>query len=351
MTLDLFDQMNTDGHEQVLFCSDPPSGLQAMIAIHDTRLGPALGGCRMWPYPSFDAALSDVLRLSKAMTYKAAVSGLPLGGGKSVIWGDPKKDKTPERLTAFAKQVATLGGRYLVAEDVGISLDDIEQIRQITPHVGGYSLEKGGSGDPSPATAYGVFCGMRACLKEVFGEESFEGKRIAIQGVGKVGYALAALLHQEGARLYVSDMDPERVAMASRDFGADPLLGHEIYRVDCDIYAPCALGGSINERTVPRLSCRIVAGAANNQLECPEVAAMLDASHILYAPDYVINAGGLINIAEELTEYSKIRAYQKISEIQARLDTVFSLANEASVTSAEAANQLAEKRLEAGGDD
>lgn len=351
MEVNLFEQMKPEGHEQILFCSDPSSGLQAMIAIHDTRLGPALGGCRMWPYPSFEAALSDVLRLSKAMTYKAAVSGLPLGGGKSVIWGDPKKDKTPERLTAFAKQVATLGGRYLVAEDVGISLDDIERIRQITPHVGGYSLEEGGSGDPSPATAYGVFCGMRACLKEVFGEASFEGKRIAIQGVGKVGYALAALLHQEGARLYVSDMDPERVAMASRDFGADPLLGHEIYRVDCDIYAPCALGGSINERTVPRLSCRIVAGAANNQLERPEVAAMLDAHDILYAPDYVINAGGLINIAEELTEYSKERAYQKISEIQARLGIVFSLANDASITTSEAANRLAVKRLEAGGDE
>jgi len=282
--MDLFEQIKIDGHEQILICSDLPSGLQAMIAIHDTRLGPALGGCRMWPYSSFEAALADVLRLSKAMTYKAAVSGLPLGGGKSVIWGDPKKDKTPEQLMAFAKQVALLGGRYLVAEDVGISLDDIDLIRQFTPHVAGYSLADGGSGDPSPATAYGVFCGMRACLKEAFGEDSFEGKKVAIQGIGKVGYALAALLHQEGARLYVSDMDPERVAIASRDFGADPLLGHEIYRVDCDIYAPCALGGIINERTVPRLSCRIVAGAANNQLEIPEVAEMLDARNILYAP-------------------------------------------------------------------
>ncbi|MFQ5580083.1 MAG: Glu/Leu/Phe/Val dehydrogenase dimerization domain-containing protein [Nitrospiria bacterium] len=346
--MNLFEQMKGEGHEQVLFCSDPAAGLQAIIAIHDTRLGPALGGCRMWPYPSFEEALSDVLRLSKAMTYKAAVSGLPLGGGKSVIWGDPKKDKTPERLAAFARQVAALGGRYLVAEDVGVSLDDIEKMREITPHVTGYSLEEGGSGDPSPATAYGVFCGMRACLKEVSGEDSFEGKRVAIQGVGKVGYALAALLHQEGARLFVSDMDPERVAMASRDFGADPLLGHEIYRVDCDIYAPCALGGSINERTVPRLSCRIVAGAANNQLEGSEVAAMLDASHILYAPDYVINAGGLINIAEELTEYSKERAYRKISEIQARLERVFLLAKEASISSSEAANRLAVNRLETG---
>jgi len=351
VTINLFEQMKGDGHEQVLFCSDPASGLQAMIAIHDTRLGPALGGCRMWPYPSFEAALSDVLQLSKAMTYKAAISGLPLGGGKSVIWGDPKKEKTPERLTAFARHVATLRGRYLVAEDVGIGLDDIEQIRKITPYVAGYSLEEGGSGDPSPATAYGVFCGMRACLQEVSGEDSFEGKRVAIQGIGKVGYALAALLHQEGVRLYVSDMDPERVAMASRDFGADPLLGHEIYRVDCDIYAPCALGGSINERTIPRLSCRIVAGAANNQLERPEVAAMLDAAHILYAPDYVINAGGLINIAEELTEYSKEKAYRKIAKIQPRLGNVFSLAKKASITSAEAANRLAVKRLEAGGNE
>ncbi|MFQ5949155.1 MAG: Glu/Leu/Phe/Val dehydrogenase dimerization domain-containing protein [Nitrospiria bacterium] len=348
--MDLFEQIKTEGHEQVLFCSDPSSGLRAIIAIHSTQLGPALGGCRMWSYPAFEEALSDVLRLSKAMTYKAAISGLSLGGGKSVIWGDPKKDKTQKRLLAFAKHVASLGGRYIVAEDVGIGLSDIEMMRRITPHVAGFSSEGGGSGDPSPATAYGVFCGMRACLEEVFGDDSFRGKSVAIQGVGKVGYALARLLHQEGARLYISDMDPERVAIVSRDFGAAPLLGHEIYRVDCDIFAPCALGGIVNERTVPRLGCRIVAGAANNQLEDPKVAAMLGAANILYAPDYVINAGGLINIAEELAGYVKERAYNKILGIQDRLKAVFSLARKASLTSAEAADRLAEEGLGKGTD-
>ena len=344
--MEIFERMKSDGHEQLLFCSDRASGLQAMIAIHNTRLGPALGGCRMWPYPSFDAAVSDVLRLSKAMTYKAAVAGLPLGGGKSVIWGDPKKDKTKERLIAFARQVDSLGGRYIVAEDVGIGLSDIEQIRQATRHVAGYALEQGGSGDPSPATAYGVFNGMRACLEEVFGDGSFKGRKVAIQGLGKVGYALAKLLHEAGARLYISDMDPERVAMGSRAFGADPLLGHEIYRVECDIFSPCAMGGFINERTIPRLSAPIVAGAANNQLEDAKAAALLAERKILYAPDYVINAGGLINISDELLGYSKERAYQKVARIYDQLKAVFSLAKQQSIYTAEAADRLAEARLE-----
>lgn len=344
--MDLFEKIKTTGHEQVLFCSDRPSGLQAIIAIHNTHLGPALGGCRMWPYQTFDAALSDVLNLSRAMTYKAAVAGLPLGGGKSIIWGDPKTDKTKEKLLAFAKQVHLLGGRYIVAEDVGIGLPDIGQFRQITPHVAGYAKEQGGSGDPSPATAYGVFCGMRACLEEVFGDGSFKGRRIAIQGLGKVGYALAKLLHQEGASLYISDMDPERVAMGSRDFGADPLLGHEIYRVECDIFSPCAMGGFINERTIPRLSCPIVAGAANNQLENAAAAALLEERKIVYAPDYVINAGGLINIADELAGYSQERAYRKVAGIYDQLKTVFALAKKESICTAEAADRLAEARLE-----
>lgn len=344
--MDLFEQMKQEGHEQVTFCSDPASGLQAIIAIHSTHLGPALGGCRMWPYPTFDAALSDVLRLSKAMTYKAAMSGLSLGGGKSVIWGDPKKDKTQKLLLAFAKQVHALGGRYIAAEDVGIGLADVELFRQATRHVAGFPQEQGGSGDPSPVTAYGVFAGMRACLEEVFGNDSFEGKRVAIQGVGKVGYALAELLHKAGARLYVSDMDPERVAMASRAFGADPLLGHEIYRVECDLFSPCAMGGFLNERTIPRLSCPIVAGAANNQLENARAALLLQERKILYAPDYVINAGGLINIAEEIGGYSRQRAYEKVARIYDRMKEVFALAKKGSVTTAEAADRLAERRLE-----
>jgi leucine dehydrogenase len=346
--MNLLEQMKIEGHEQVLFCSDSASGLQAIIAIHSAKLGPALGGCRMWPYPTFEAALADALRLSKAMTYKAAISDLPLGGGKSVIWGDPQKDKTEKSLIAFANQVASLGGRYIVAEDVGIGLSDIEAIRRVTPHVAGFSQEQGGSGDPSPATAYGVFCGMRATLEKVFGNDSFKGRRVAIQGVGKVGYALGALLHEAGAKLYISDPNPERVAMGSRAFGADPLLGHEIYRVECDIYAPCAMGGALNERTIPRLACPIVAGSANNQLETPEAAALMAERKILYAPDYVINAGGLINISEERAGYSKERAYPKIAKIYDRLKEIFSLAESASIGAAEAADRLAREKWEKG---
>lgn len=348
MMMDLFKQMKLENHEQILVCSDPASKLQALIAIHNTTLGPALGGCRMWPYESFDAALSDVLRLSRAMTYKAAVSDLPLGGGKSVIWGDALKDKTPAMLESFAGHVAALGGRYIVAEDVGISLEDIEIVRKTNPHVAGFSLKDGGSGDPSPATAYGVFSGMRACLEEVYGKDSFEGRRVAIQGLGKVGSALAKLLHEAGASLYVSDMDPERVAKAIRAYGADPIHGHEVYRVDCDIFAPCALGGIINERSIAYLSCRIIAGAANNQLKDLEIASELGHRNILYTPDYVLNAGGLINIAEELTGYDQERAYQKIAKIYDRVKMVFALSKEKSVSTAKAAELLAEKRLKEG---
>ncbi|TAJ96670.1 MAG: Glu/Leu/Phe/Val dehydrogenase [Candidatus Manganitrophaceae bacterium] len=346
--MNLFEQMKTDGHEQILFGSDPASGLQAIIAIHDTRLGPSLGGCRMWPYPNFDAALTDVLRLSKAMTYKAAMADLPLGGGKSVIWGDPKKEKSEAKLVAFAEQVASLGGRYIVAEDVGIGLADIERIHRVMPHAAGLPEEKGGSGDPSPATAYGVFCGMRAALEERFGEGSFQGRKIAIQGIGKVGYALALLLHKAGAKISVCDMDPERVAAICKVTGADPFLGHEIYRVECDIFAPCALGGFMNERTIPRLSCEIVAGAANNQLENAKAAILLRDRNILYTPDYVLNAGGLINIAEELNGYSKERAYKKIEAIYDRLKEVFALAKKESIPPSEAADRLAEARLAGG---
>ncbi|MBI3802165.1 MAG: Glu/Leu/Phe/Val dehydrogenase [Nitrospirae bacterium] len=343
--MNLFEQMGMEGHEQVLFCADQASGLQAIVAVHSTRLGPALGGCRMWPYPNFDAALTDVLRLSKAMTYKAAMADLPLGGGKSVIWGDPKKDKTEEKLIAFAKQVASLGGRYIVAEDVGIGLSDIERIHRIMPHAAGLPEEQGGSGDPSPATAYGVFCGMRAALEERFGDGSFQGRKVAIQGIGKVGYALALLLHQAGAKLAVCDMDPERVMMICKVTGADPFLGHEIYRVDCDIFSPCALGGFMNERTIPRLSCAIVAGAANNQLENAKAAVLLRDHNILYTPDYVLNAGGLINIAEELKGYSKEQAYKKIEGIYNRLKEVFAFAKKESLLPSEAADRLAEARL------
>lgn len=337
--MDIFGEMKAKGHEQVLVCSDVPSGLSAIIAIHSTKLGPALGGCRMWPYPSFDSALSDVLRLSKGMTYKAAMAGLSLGGGKSVIIGDPRKDRTPARMIAFAKQVALLGGRYIVAEDVGITVSDIDLFRTITPHVAGFSEAAGGSGDPSPATALGVFLGMQTCLEEVFGDCSFRSKRIAIQGMGKVGYALAKLLHVANAHLIISDMDPEKVAIGCREFNGDPVHPHEIYRVDCDLFAPCALGGILNDRTCPALSCKIVAGSANNQLQHAEVAQLLHERGILYAPDYVINAGGLIHVAANDDADTKIKA------IYGRLKEVFRLAKTESLLPSEAADKLAEAIL------
>jgi leucine dehydrogenase len=337
--MDLFEEMKTKGHEQVVVCSDVASGLSAIIAIHSTRLGPALGGCRMWPYPSFDSALLDALRLSKAMTYKAAIAGLFLGGGKSVILGDPRKDKSPERMMAFARQVSSLGGRYIVAEDVGIELADIALFRTITPYVAGFSEEDGGTGEPSFATARGVFFGMSACLEEVFGDCSFQEKRVAIQGMGKVGYSLAKLLHEAGAHLIISDMDPEKVAIGCREFNGDPVHPHEIYRVDCDIFAPCALGGILNDRTVLALSCKIIAGSANNQLERAEVATALQNQGILYAPDYVINAGGLIHVASEQDEEIKVKA------IYGRLKEVLRIAKAESILPSEAADKMAESLL------
>jgi leucine dehydrogenase len=341
--MDLFEEMKSKGHEQILFCSDVASGLSAIIAIHSTRLGPALGGCRMWAYPSFDSALTDALRLSKGMTYKAAIAGLALGGGKSVIVGDPRKDRTSARMIAFARHVASLGGRYIVAEDVGITVADIELFRTITPYVAGFSKDAGGTGDPSPATAQGVFFGMQACMEEVYGDRSFQDKKIAIQGMGKVGLALAKLLSEAGAHLIVSDMDPEKVAIACREFNGDPVHPHEIYRVNCDIFAPCALGGILNDRTVPALSCKIVAGSANNQLAQAEVAALLQKRGILYAPDYVINAGGLIHIS------CKQDAGIMIEKIYSRLKEIFRLAKTKSLLPSEAADKMAEEILCAAG--
>ena len=337
--MDIFEEMKAQGHEQLLCCLDIPSGLSAIIAIHSTRLGPALGGCRMWPYASFDSALSDVLRLSKAMTYKAAMAGLALGGGKSVIIGDPRKDKTHARMTAFARHVSSLGGRYLVAEDVGIDLADIALFRTVTPYIAGFSKEEDGSRNVSCSTALGVFFGMQACLESVFGDRSFQGKKVAIQGMGKVGHALAKLLHEAGAHLIISDMDPEKVAIGCREFNGDPVHPHEIYRVDCDIFAPCALGGILNDRTVPALSCKIVAGSANNQLESAEVAHLLEKRGILYAPDYIINAGGLIHVASEKDSDTKIK------EIDNRLKDLLRFAQVQSLLPSEAADKLAEAKL------
>ncbi|ADU51264.1 leucine dehydrogenase [Thermaerobacter marianensis DSM 12885] len=340
----VFDKLEAMGHEQVVFCYDRATGLKAIIAIHDTTLGPALGGCRMWPYASEEEAIVDALRLARGMTYKNAAMGLNFGGGKSVIIGDPRRDKSEMLFRAFGQFVDSLGGRYITAEDVGTGTDDMAYVAMETPHVVGLP---GRSGDPSPATAYGVFRGMKACLGEVFGDESFQGRVVAIQGMGHVGYHLARLLHEAGARLVVTDVDPERARRAAREFGAQVVSPEAIYDVECDVFAPCALGAILNDQTIPRLRCRIVAGSANNQLAEPRHGEELARRGILYAPDYVINGGGVIHVADEYAPggYDRDRAFARVATIYDKVKAILTVAREQGITTAEAADRLAEQRI------
>src|ERR671914_299478 len=299
-TMQVFEKLAEHRYEQIVFCQDKATDLRAIIAIHDTTLGPALGGCRMYPYASEDEAIVDVLRLARGMTYKAAASGLNLGGGKSVIMGDSHTDKSEALFRSFGRYIETLGGRYIVAEDVGTSTEDANFIRVETSHVVGVDVTRGGSGDPSPLTALGVLQGMRACVEEVFGTTSLEGRTVAVQGVGHVGHHLCRLLHEERARLIVADVDAAALGRAVREFGAKAVEPDEILAIPCDIFAPCALGAVLDDETIPKLRCRIVAGSANNVLAESGHGEDLSERGILYAPDYVINAGGLINVADEL---------------------------------------------------
>ena len=290
----LFEDMGTMGHERVLFCSNPDVGLRAIIAVHSTVLGPGLGGVRMWPFHDLDEALRDVLRLSRGMTYKAAAAGLALGGGKAVILGDPKRDKSEALFRCFGRYVNELGGLYITAEDVGTEIEDMEVIYQESRWVTGVSPAHGGGGDPSPVTALGVFEGIQAALEHCFGDAGLNGRSVAVQGLGNVGHYLVALLQGEGARVLGSDPDPDNAARA-RECGVKLVAVEEIYDAECDVFAPCALGAVLDDRTIPRLRCRVVAGAANNQLDDEERhGALLEERGILYAPDFVINAGGLI---------------------------------------------------------
>ncbi len=343
--MEVFESMQKHGYEQVVFCYNEEAGLKAIIAIHDTTLGPALGGLRMWPYKTEEDALFDVLRLARGMTYKAAAAGLNLGGGKAVIIGDPKKDKSEALFRAFGRFVQSLGGRYITAEDVGTSVEDMDYIHMETDYVTGVSAAFGSSGDPSPATAYGVFQGMKACAKEAFGTESLAGMTVAIQGVGHVGYHLARHLHDEGARLIVSDVNPEAADRVRAEMGARIVEGDAIYGVDCDIFAPCALGAILNPETVPLLKSRVVAGCANNQLLTEADGDALTARGILYAPDYVINAGGLINVADELEGYNRDRAFKKVASIYDNVARVISIAKRDGVPTYRAADRLAEERI------
>ncbi len=347
-------EIQVDGYETVARCRDQASGLLALIAVHDTTLGPALGGMRMLPYESEDEALFDVLRLARGMTYKSAVAETGLGGGKSVILGDPKVMRTPQRspalFTAMGRFVDSLGGKYITAEDMNIGIPELEIVRRETKWVVGLSRESGSSGNPSPYTAYGCVQGLRAVLEELFGSESFAGRRILIQGVGAVGGRLAVLLKERGAHVLICDINPERVAELEREHGfeAVPDKGHE--QVECDVYAPCARGAGINDTTIPLLRCRAVAGCANNVLLEPRHADALRARGILYAPDYVLNAGGIINVAMELVPggYVEADSLRKIDRIYDNLKRVFTIAREKGVSTREAAAFLAETRLAAG---
>ncbi|HEX2048424.1 MAG TPA: Glu/Leu/Phe/Val dehydrogenase dimerization domain-containing protein [Acidimicrobiales bacterium] len=347
--MDVFDRIGADDYEQVVFCHDRATGLRAIVAVHSTRLGPALGGTRFYPYPSEADGLEDVLRLARGMTYKAAAAGLDLGGGKAVIFGDPTRDKSEARMRAYARYVDSLGGRYLTAEDVGTTQDDMDLIRRETRFVTGVSPELGGSGDPSAATAYGVLWAMKAVALRLWGDTSLAGRHVAVAGVGKVGSALLRDLLDEGAGVTVADVTPASVDRAVAE-GAEAVGVEKIHAVECDIYSPCALGGSLSAETIPELRCAAVVGSANNQLADGVASARLLAdAGVLYAPDFVVNAGGLINIAEELAPggYKPDRARAAVQRIFDTVTSVLQAAEVDGVTTAEAADRRAEDRIAA----
>jgi leucine dehydrogenase len=338
-----------DNHELVAYHFDPASGLRAIIAVHSTALGKGLGGCRMWPYADEDEALTDVLRLSRGMTYKAAMAGLPQGGGKSVILGDPRRDKTPAMMRAMGCFVDTLGGKYVVAEDSGTSVPDIKLMAEETRHVGGLTDAKaqaqGRTGDPSPSTAYGTFVGVQAAVKWKLGRDGLKGLKVAIQGVGNVGYRLARHLHDAGAQLWVTDIHAPAVQRCVDEFGAIAVPMEQIFALDVDVFAPCALGAVINDRTLPQLKAGIVAGAANNQLASPRHGQALLERGVLYAPDYVINAGGIIEIYYEGPDYDTRKVREHLDEIGRTLITVFERAKQEHKPTGEVADRMAEERF------
>tara|TARA_R110000796_G_scaffold252557_1_gene387766 strand:+ start:172733 stop:173836 length:1104 start_codon:yes stop_codon:yes gene_type:complete len=347
-SISIFEQAAKLGHEQVVFCHDEPTGLKAIIGIHNTVLGPALGGTRMWNYATEEEAAIDVLRLSRGMTYKAAISGLNLGGGKAVIIGDPAKLKNEAFLRRFGKFVDSLKGKYITAEDMNMKTSDMEHIGMETKHVTGLPVEMGGSGDPSPVTAYGVYVGMKSAAKKAYGSDSLAGKKISVQGVGQVGMYLVEHLTKEGAQVFMTDINQDRLKMVSEKTGATVVGMDEIYGLDVDIYAPCAMGATINDDTISKLKCSVIAGAANNQLKDEaRHGNMLIDKGIVYAPDFVINAGGIINITGELRgSYSKDLAYMWTEKIYDTCTNILAKADQDGIPSQKAAMLLAEKRIE-----
>lgn len=345
--MELFKYMESHDYEQLVICQDKTSGLKAIIAIHDTTLGPALGGTRMWTYASEEEAIEDALRLARGMTYKNAAAGLNLGGGKTVIIGNPKTDKNDEMFRAFGRFIEGLNGRYITAEDVGTTEADMDLIHLETNYVTGTSAggNSGSSGNPSPVTAYGIYQGMKAAAKEAFGTDSLEGKVVAVQGVGNVAYSLCEYLHGEGAKLIVTDINAEAVQRVVDAFGATAVGINDIYSQEADIFAPCALGAIINDETIPQLKVKVIAGSANNQLKEPEHGDKIHEMGIVYAPDYVINSGGVINVADELIGYNRERALKRVEGIYGTIEKIFAISKRDGIPTYVAADRLAEERI------
>ncbi|HPW98025.1 MAG TPA: Glu/Leu/Phe/Val dehydrogenase dimerization domain-containing protein [Flavobacterium sp.] len=343
----VFGQVSFDNHEQIVFCHDKYTGLKAIIGIHNTVMGPALGGTRMWNYANEWEALNDVLRLSRGMTYKSAITGLNLGGGKAVIIGDSKLDKTPEMISKFGEYVNSLSGRYITAEDVGTTTEDMDRIHEVTPFVTGISEEKGGSGNPSPVTAYGVYMGMKAAANYQFGTDNLEGKSVLVQGTGHVGETLISYLRKEGAEVYVTDIHRDKMENMVVKYGAKIYEENDIYSANVDIYSPCALGATINDNTIYKIRAKVIAGAANNQLAVEEVhGKILRERGIAYAPDFLINAGGIINVYGEIVKYSKEEAMRRTENIYNTTLEIFKHADSKNITTQLAAMQIAEERIE-----
>ena len=343
----VFGQMSFDGHEQIVFCNDEDTGLKAIIGIHNTVLGPALGGTRMKTYESEWHALNDVLRLSRGMTYKAAITGLNLGGGKAVIIGDAKTQKNDALMRRFGEFVHSLSGKYITAEDMGMETRDMDVVREVTPHVTGISESKGGAGNPSPITAYGVFMGMKAAAKFQFGTDNLEGKKILVQGVGHVGETLVKHITDEGAKVIINDINEVRLEELSKKYGANVVLGNDIYGLDVDIYAPCALGATINDATINQIRAKVIAGAANNQL-ADEIkhGRLLREKGIAYAPDFLINAGGIINVYAELEGYGRDEIVRKTENIYNTTLDIFNLSEKEDITTHRAAFNIAQNRID-----
>lgn len=342
-----FEKLYSMGHEEVVFFSDPSCNLKAIVAIHNTVLGPALGGTRMWPYASEEEALYDVLRLSRGMTYKAAVSGLDLGGGKAVLIGDPEKDKSEALFRSYGRFLESLNGRYITAEDVNTNVEDMENIFTETSNVVGVAKIHGGSGNPSPYTALGTFRGIEAACTKVYGDKNVKGKSIAIQGTGSVGRHLGEILHNNGAKIYFTDINQKNITLFKETIpSAEYVNPNEIYDVPVDIYSPNALGATVNDSTIDRLKCKIVAGAANNQLKEDRHGQILKSKGILYCPDYLINAGGLMNVSIEFEGWADEKAKRMINTIYDTTLRIFELSDKENISVNAAADKLAEARID-----